>query len=157
MSDPQTVPAPTRPAPEHDGRIVLQGATTIAGDVVSTIAGLAAKEVPGVHALGGGAARALGPVRERVPGGRTDHGRGVSTEVGPREATVAVELVAEHGVPLAALAEAVRRNVVFAVDRMTGLQVTVVDVEITDLFLPGDDVPSDDDALPDDVLPADAR
>ena len=40
-----------------------QGNTTIADGVVQKIAGLAAREVSGVYALGGGAARAFGAPR----------------------------------------------------------------------------------------------
>lgn len=57
-------PALTDPAPAAgaDGR----GATTVADGVVAKIAGIAIQEIEGVHALGGGAARALGTLREKV-------------------------------------------------------------------------------------------
>ena len=42
------------------------GKTTIADVVVQKIAGLAAREISGVHKLGGGVARAFGVVMERV-------------------------------------------------------------------------------------------
>ena len=48
-----------------------QGNTTIADGVVQKIAGLATREVAGVFALGGGAARAFGAIRE-VEGEYTD-------------------------------------------------------------------------------------
>ncbi|SDY52731.1 Asp23/Gls24 family envelope stress response protein [Herbiconiux ginsengi] len=38
------------------------GKTVITENVVSTIAGIAARDVKGVHALGGGAARMLGAI-----------------------------------------------------------------------------------------------
>jgi len=47
--------------------------TTIADTVVSKIAGIAARDVDGVHAVGGGTARAVGALRERIPGARTNH------------------------------------------------------------------------------------
>ncbi|HYO18486.1 MAG TPA: Asp23/Gls24 family envelope stress response protein, partial [Dermatophilaceae bacterium] len=53
-----------------------QGNTTIAHGVVQKIAGLAAREVSGVHALGGGAARALGSLRERIPGSTQSSSQG---------------------------------------------------------------------------------
>ena len=46
-----------------------RGRTTIADSVVEKIAGTAARDVSGVHALGAGMSRTLGAVRERVPGG----------------------------------------------------------------------------------------
>ncbi|WP_380173276.1 Asp23/Gls24 family envelope stress response protein [Kineococcus sp. DHX-1] len=120
------------------------GATTIADTVVSKIAGIAARDISGVHALGGGAARAVGALRERIPGGRTNHSQGVSVEVGERQAAVDIELIAEYGVPIADLASAVRRNVVSSVERMTGLQVTEVNIEVSDIHLPEDDDQDDE-------------
>ena len=115
------------------------GTTTIADTVVSKIAGIAARDVSGVHALGGGAARAVGALRERIPGGRTNHSQGVSVEVGERQAAVDIELIAEYGVPIADLASAVRRNVIASVERMTGLEVTEVNLQVSDVHLPEED------------------
>ncbi|KQT91532.1 hypothetical protein ASG49_10945 [Marmoricola sp. Leaf446] len=111
------------------------GRTTIADTVVSKIAGIAAREVAGVHALGGGAARAVGALRERIPGSSTNHSQGVSVEVGERQAAVDVQLVAEYGVSLADLATGIRRNVISSIERMTGLEVTEVNIEIQDVHL----------------------
>jgi uncharacterized alkaline shock family protein YloU len=54
-----------------------RGKTTVADVVVEKIAGMAAREVPAIHALGGGLARTMGAVRDVVPGGRTSVSRGV--------------------------------------------------------------------------------
>jgi len=116
-----------------------QGKTTIANNVVSKIAGLAAREVSGVHALGGGAARALGALRERMPGSTTSAAQGVTVEVGETQAAVDLDLVTEYGVSIAELAKAVRRNVIAAVEGMTGLEVTEVNVMVNDVHLPEDD------------------
>jgi hypothetical protein len=56
-----------------------KGTTTIANSVVTKIAGIAAREVAGVHKLGGGVARALGAVTQRLPGGESPS-QGVSVE-----------------------------------------------------------------------------
>jgi uncharacterized alkaline shock family protein YloU len=120
-----------------------QGRTTIADTVVSKIAGIAAREVSGVHALGGGAARAVGAIRERIPGSSTNHSQGVSVEVGERQAAVDIQLVAEYGASLADLANGIRRNVISSIERMTGLEVTEVNVEIQDVHL---ETESDDDS-----------
>ena len=115
------------------------GSTTIADTVVSKIAGIATREVTGVHAVGGGAARAIGNLRERIPGGRTNHSQGVSVEVGETQAAVDVDLIAEYGVSISDLAAGVRRNVISSVERMTGLQVTEVNISVNDIHLPEDD------------------
>jgi uncharacterized alkaline shock family protein YloU len=122
-----------------------QGKTTIAETVVAKIAGIAAREVSGVHALGGGAARAVGALRERIPGSRTNHSMGVSVEVGERQAAVDLQLVAEYGVSIADLARGIRRNVIDAVERMTSLEVVEVNIEVQDVFLESDGS-SDDEA-----------
>ncbi len=116
-----------------------QGNTTIADGVVQKIAGLAAREVSGVYELGGGAARALGALRERIPGSSQASGQGVSVEVGERQAAVDLEMVAEYGVSIAELARAVRRNVISAVEGMTGLEVTEVNISVNDIHLPTDE------------------
>jgi uncharacterized alkaline shock family protein YloU len=116
-----------------------QGRTTIADTVVSKIAGIAAHEVTGVYALGGGAARAVGMLRERIPGSRTNLSQGVSVEVGEKQAAVDIEIVAEYGVSIADLAQGIRRNVITAVERMTGLEVTEVNIAVNDIHLEGED------------------
>ena len=116
-----------------------QGTTTIANDVVQKIAGLAAREVSGVYALGGGAARALGALRERIPGASQSVGQGVTVEVGEKQAAVDLDLITEYGVPIADLARSVRRNVISSVEGMTGLQVTEVNISVNDIHLPSDD------------------
>lgn len=119
-----------------DGPLVTsQGRTSIADTVVSKIAGVATREVSGVHALGGGTARAVGALRERIPGSRTNHSQGVSVEVGERQAAVDIDMVADYGVAIADLAAGVRRNVIDAVESMTALEVTEVNITVHDVFL----------------------
>ncbi len=125
----------TRSSESGSALVTEQGKTTIADTVVAKIAGIAAGEVSGVHSLGGGAARAVGALRERIPGGRTNHSQGVSVEVGERQAAVDVQLVAEYGVSITDLAQGIRRNVISSVERMTGLEVTEVNIEVQDVFL----------------------
>ncbi len=115
------------------------GRTTIADTVVSKIAGIAAREVSGVYALGGGASRAVGAIRERIPGSSTNHSQGVSVEVGERQAAVDVQLVAEYGVSISDLATGIRRNVIASIERMTGLEVTEVNIEVQDIHVESDD------------------
>ncbi len=116
-----------------------QGKTTIADTVVAKIAGIAVHEVNGVHSLGGGTARAVGMLRERIPGAKIKHSQGVSVEVGERQAAVDVELVADYGVSIADLAEGIRRNVISAIERMTSLEVTEVNIAVQDVYLESED------------------
>ncbi|WP_282786330.1 Asp23/Gls24 family envelope stress response protein [Nocardia sp. CC201C] len=128
-----------RKAANDDALVTDQGTTTIGDIVVQKIAGLAAREVRGVHALGGGAARAFGAIRDRIPGASASVGQGVSVEVGEKQAAVDLELVVEYGVSIAELARAVRRNVITAIEQMTGLEVVEVNINVNDVYIPGDD------------------
>ena len=127
-----------------------KGNTTIADGVVQKIAGVSAREVSGVYALGGGTARTIGAIRDRIPGSSQSVGQGVAVEVGERQAaiddrnvhllmTARLDLVAEYGVSMVELSRAVRRNVISAVEGMTGLEVTEVNVSVNDVHLPSDD------------------
>lgn len=116
-----------------------RGKTSIADVVVVKIAGIAAREIPGVHDMGGGLSRTLGAVRDRVPVGRPNIGRGIKVEVGERQTAIDVELVVEYGVPIAEVARDVRENVIAAVERITGLEVVEVNVAVNDVHLPQDD------------------
>jgi uncharacterized alkaline shock family protein YloU len=131
-----STPATTKPGSALESS---QGKTTIADGVVAKIAGLAAREVDGVHGFGGSAARAFGAITERIPGARSSSSQGVSVEVGERQAAIDLTIVVEYGVAVADLARAIRRNVVASVERMTGLEVVEVNVDVVDLHVPGDD------------------
>jgi uncharacterized alkaline shock family protein YloU len=117
-----------------------QGRTSIADGVVRKIAGIATREVSGVHNLGSGGTRAFGALRERIPGsGGPNISQGVSVEVGERQAAIDLDIVVEYGVAIVDLAQAIRRNVITAVERMTGLEVTEVNITVDDIFISGDD------------------
>jgi uncharacterized alkaline shock family protein YloU len=42
-------------------------------------------------------------------------------------------------VPIAELARSVRRNVIGAIEQMTGLEVVEVNINVNDVYIPGDD------------------
>ncbi|MBZ9595189.1 MULTISPECIES: Asp23/Gls24 family envelope stress response protein [Streptomyces] len=114
-----------------------RGRTTIADGVVEKIAGLAAREVVGVHALGTGFSRTFGAVRDRVPGGdKAAVTRGVKAEVGEVQTALDLDIVVDYGVSIRDVARAVRENVVSAVERMTGLEVVEVNIAVGDVKLP---------------------
>ncbi|WP_181768950.1 Asp23/Gls24 family envelope stress response protein [Streptomyces albidus (ex Kaewkla and Franco 2022)] len=114
-----------------------RGRTTIADGVVEKIAGMSAREVPGVYDLGGGIARTFGAMRERVPvGSGKSPSRGVSAEVGDIQTALDLEIVVEYGVAIADVARSVRENVISGVERMTGLEVVEVNIAVSDVKLP---------------------
>lgn len=120
-----------------------RGTTRIADTVVTKVAGIAAREVPGVHNLGGGTARAVGALTSRVGIG-DERSQGVSVEAGETEAAVDLTIVVEYGESIPQVAGAVRENVVKRIEGITGLRVTEVNVAVNDLYFPGDDQSSDE-------------
>ena len=141
-TSPATTPA-TSPAtgakPDGRGRLETErGTTTIAEVVVTKVAGIAAREVGGVHRLGGAVARALGAVTQRLPGGDSST-QGVSVEITDSDATVAVNVIVDYGESIPDVAQSIRDNVIRRIEATTGLHVAAVDVTVTDLFFPGDD------------------
>ena len=116
-----------------------QGRTTIASSVVQKVAGIAAREISGVHAVGGGVSRAFGALRERIPGAGTVNTAGVAVEVGEKQAAVDLDIIVEYGASIVDLARAVRRNVIGQVERMTGLEVIEVNIAVNDIHLPEED------------------
>lgn len=140
-------PTATTSSPARLADDTTQGRTTIAASVVQKIAGIAAREISGVHSMGGGVSRAFGALRERIPGGGAGGGNiaGVQVEVGEKQAAVDLDIVVEYGASIVELARAVRRNVIMAVERMTGLEVIEVNIAVNDIHLPeieiGEDLP----------------
>jgi uncharacterized alkaline shock family protein YloU len=119
-----------------------QGSTAVADTVVAKVAGIATRELPGVYAMGAGMSRAFGVVRDRIPGvTSTSITQGVTVEVGERQAAIDLDLVVEYGISIPDLAEGVRRNVIDAVERICGLEVTEVNINVGDVHLPTDDTP----------------
>ncbi|ELS52214.1 putative Alkaline shock protein [Streptomyces viridochromogenes Tue57] len=116
-----------------------RGRTTIADGVVEKIAGMAARDVDGVHAMGSGLARTFGAVRDRVPGGAKAVTRGVKAEVGEVQAALDLEIVVEYGVSISDVARDVRENVITAVERMAGLEVVEVNISVSDVKLPDEE------------------
>ncbi|CAG6396954.1 Asp23/Gls24 family envelope stress response protein [Streptomyces cocklensis] len=116
----------------------IGGRTTIADSVVAVIAGIAAREVDGVHTMGGGATRAMGAVRDTVSRS-TDFTRGVKVEVGEKQAAVDLDVVVLYGTEIADAAAQIRSHVANAVERMTGLEVVEINVSVRDVYIPGED------------------
>ncbi|MEV3929524.1 MULTISPECIES: Asp23/Gls24 family envelope stress response protein [unclassified Streptomyces] len=125
------------------GAPATRGRTTIADGVVEKIAGMAARDVVGVHAMGSGLSRTFGAVRDRVPGGKSVS-RGVKAEVGESQTALDLEIVVDYGVAISEVARDVRENVIAAVERMTGLEVVEVNIAVSDVKLPDEDDDEDE-------------
>lgn len=117
--------------------VATAGRTTIADGVVAKVAGIAAREVVGVYALGGGGARALGMLRDAFDA--TDLTQGVKVEVGETQAAADLTIVVEYPAPIQDVAANVRAAVSGAISSLVGLEVVEVNIEVNDVHLPGVD------------------
>ncbi|HQA08526.1 MAG TPA: Asp23/Gls24 family envelope stress response protein [Syntrophomonadaceae bacterium] len=101
------------------------GTIRIADEVVSTVAGLAAMDVEGVAAMSGGWGTDL---VEKL--GRKNFGKGIKVEVNNDETRIDIYIAVQFGYPIPEVAENVQKEVKVAVETMTGLQVTAVNVHV---------------------------
>ena len=133
--------AETQAPKQLDALHTEHGDTTIADGVVAKIAGMAAREVPGVFAMGNAARRAISGLTNRVTGGtgQASVSNGVGVEKGESQTSIAVSVVVEYGASIVTVSEQIRENVIRAVEFGTGLEVVAVDVDVTDVHLPDED------------------
>lgn len=97
----------------------------ISEEVVKVIAGLAASEVDGVAGMSGGL---VGGIAAML--GRKDLSRGVRVQVGEREAVLDIFVVVRYGVSIPQVAQRIQERVREAVETMTGLSVTEVNIHV---------------------------
>ena len=136
-----SAPSGTVATPQRAATLKSENGTTVIADgVVAKIAGLATREIPGVYDMGKGMGRTFGALRSRVPGGSGQPSvtRGVSVEVGERQAAIDLDVVTYYGQSIVEITEAIRRNVIDRVQGMTGLEVIEVNIAVDDLYIEGE-------------------
>lgn len=101
------------------------GSIRIADEVVKVIAGLAAIEIKGVAGMSGGL---VGGIAEML--GRKNLSKGIKVEVGEREAAVDLYVIMEYGIRIPDVAAQIQESVKSAIERMTGLVVVEVNVNV---------------------------
>ena len=103
------------------------GQLTMSEGVVATIAGLAARDIPGIFSLGKPRFIAIG---EESPT------RGVAAEVGNHEAALDLDVVIEYGCDIRDTASQLRQLIGDEVNRMAGREVVEVNINVLDVHLP---------------------
>ncbi len=98
----------------------------ISDDVVAIIAGKAVSEVNGVAGMSGGFA---GGITE-VLSGKKNLSKGIKVEIVDKEAKVTVNIIVEYGVRIPDVAFEIQTRVKKAVEAMTGLTVSNVNVHV---------------------------
>ena len=99
------------------------GVVRINNEAIMTIAAAAAMEIDGVHRLGGGIGTTLCEALFR----RTNS-RGVRINMREGDVKLSVSIVVEYGSDIPRIADEVQDNVKRAVEKMTGLVLSAVDV-----------------------------
>ncbi|WP_297486838.1 Asp23/Gls24 family envelope stress response protein [uncultured Cetobacterium sp.] len=104
------------------------GNIKIADDVVKTISAKAAQDVSGVYKLAGGVADEVSKML-----GKKRLTNGVKVEVGEKECSVEIYIIVEYGYQISEVAQNVQRDVLTAINNMTGLKVVEVNVFVQDV------------------------
>ncbi len=98
----------------------------ISNDVVAVIAGVAVSEVAGVSAMSGGFAGGI----SEVLSGKKNLAKGIKVEVSENTTKIDVNIIVEYGTRIPDVAFEIQNRVKKAVESMTGLNVTEVNVHV---------------------------
>ena len=98
----------------------------IADDVVAVIAGVAVSEVQGVFGMSGGFAGGI----SEVLSGKKNLAKGIKVEVADKTTKIDVNIIVEYGTRIPDVAYEIQSKVKKAVETMTGLSVTEVNVHV---------------------------
>ena len=111
--------------PHKDGQV--GGKLEMTGEVVATIATLAARRVKGIHLVGktGLLQRAMGQIPPR----------GVDAEVGESQAALDMDLVIEYGADIHEIGTKLRALIAADVMQMAGRKVVEVNIRVTDIHM----------------------
>jgi len=136
----KNVDVKSRDKPDGMQVVGRDGSTTISSGVIAKIAGLAIREVQGVHALlPYNAGQTITSLATRIT--KNDmRNLGVSVEVGEVECAVDCRIVTEYGVPIHEIANNIRTSLAKRIKQMTGLVLKEANIEVVDLFFGEDDV-----------------
>lgn len=98
----------------------------ISNDVIAVIAGVAVSEVPGVSGMAGGFAGGI----SEVFSGKKNLAKGIKVDATETEAKIDVNIIVEYGTRIPDVAFEIQNKVKKAVETMTGLTVSEVNVHV---------------------------
>lgn len=105
------------------------GSVSFATEVIATIAGLAATEVEGVASMYGGSA-GFADILSRRGQSAKNLTKGVKVELAEGKLSVAVSIIVDYGSPVPEVALSIQENIKKAIETMSGLRVSNVDVHV---------------------------
>lgn len=108
------------------------GIVKISDEVVGVIAGLATTEVKGIVGM---SASLVGGITQILTG-KKNLSKGVKVTVGENSATIDLYVVVEYGIRIPDVALEVQENVRKAVESMTGLDVSAINVHVQNVMIP---------------------
>lgn len=108
------------------------GIVKISDEVVGVIAGLAATEIKGIVGM---SASLVGGITQILTG-KKNLSKGVKVEMGENSAVIDLYVVVEYGVKIQEIAVQVQNNVKKAVETMTGLTVSAINVHVQNVLIP---------------------
>lgn len=108
------------------------GIVKISDEVVGVIAGLATTEIKGIVGMSVGAVGGI----TQILTGKKNLSKGVKVTVGENSATIDLSVVIEYGVRIPEVAIKVQENVKKAVESMTGLTVSAVNIHVQNVLIP---------------------
>ncbi|OPL11132.1 MAG: alkaline-shock protein [Firmicutes bacterium ML8_F2] len=111
------------------------GAVKIADEVVSIIAGIAAADIDGVASMSGGIGGGIAEVL-----GRRNLSKGVKVEVGEEEAKIDIFIIVDYGVRIPDVAWDIQESVKNALETMTGLRVSQVNIHVQGVQFPEEEL-----------------
>lgn len=107
------------------------GTVKINNNAITTIACIAAMEVQGVNRIGGGVGKTLYELFFKKASSK-----GVRIQATENEMKLVIYITVEYGVGIPRIADEVQENVKRAVEKMTGLVLSGVDVVVEGVRLP---------------------
>ncbi|MBA5850614.1 Asp23/Gls24 family envelope stress response protein [Clostridium sp. cel8] len=107
------------------------GIVKISDEVVGVIAGLATTEIDGIVGM---SANLVGGITQ-ILSGKKNLSKGVKVSVGENSAAIDLYVVVEYGVRIPDVAFKVQENVKKAVESMTGLEVTAVNIHVQNVVI----------------------
>jgi uncharacterized alkaline shock family protein YloU len=116
---------------ENINKNANMGIVKISDEVVSVIAGLAAAEIKGIIGMTTGVAGGI----TQILSGKKNPSKGVKVNVGEDSATIDISVVVEYGTKIPDVAASVQENVKKAVETMTGLNVSGVNIYVQHIVL----------------------
>ncbi|MGM0420342.1 MAG: Asp23/Gls24 family envelope stress response protein [Bacillota bacterium] len=107
------------------------GGMNIASEVLGVVAGIAATEIDGVAAMSGGLVRGIAEML-----GRKNLSKGVKLEETEDGVIVELNLIVEFEVNIPEVTKAVQKNVKNSLERMTGVEVKAVNINVLGIDIP---------------------